>query len=185
LPLTEDRIRTECDDERLGCLFHAGGTGLGPLGFFAQIGRTWLDPKSAFLYEVMGALLTGWPYFSSCVRKWARTFGGIVPSVLTGVAGYLGLLFFMYALQTGKVSVMPRSPRLYPIVSLVLAFIFFREKLNLVQMAGMALAVFVRRSHLTRIEKTTGLWVCRREFHKEAFFETFEISWRLFKIMIP
>ncbi len=64
-----------------------------------------------------------------------------MPSVLTGVAGYLGLLFFMYALQTGKVSVMPRSPRLYPIVSLVLAFIFFREKLNLVQMAGMALAV--------------------------------------------
>ncbi|MFZ2445227.1 MAG: EamA family transporter [Syntrophobacteraceae bacterium] len=109
--------------------------------FLPKFAVTWLDPKSAFIYEVMGGLLTGLAVFFVLRPEMGADIRGIVPSVLTGVAGYLGLLFFMYALRTGKLSVIAPLTALYPVVTIALAFIFFREKLNPAQMAGVALAV--------------------------------------------
>lgn len=109
--------------------------------FLPKIAVTWIDPKSAFVYEVIGGVFTGLIVFFLIGPNLGTDLRGIVPSVLTGVAGYAGLLCFMLALRTGKVSVLAPLTALYPIVSLVLAMIFFREKLNVVQVAGVCLAV--------------------------------------------
>ena len=66
---------------------------------------------------------------------------GVVPALLTGVMGYLGLLCFMYAIRNGKVCIVAPLTALYPVVTLVLAMIFLREKINIVQLAGIILAL--------------------------------------------
>lgn len=57
------------------------------------------------------------------------------------MTGYLGLLCFMYAIRDGKLCVVAPLTALYPVVSLALAMIFLREKINVVQFAGMILAM--------------------------------------------
>jgi bacterial/archaeal transporter family protein len=109
--------------------------------FLPKLAVTWLDPKSAFTYEVIGGAFTGLIVFFFLRPEMGTEIRGIVPSVLTGVAGYLGLLFFMFALRTGKISVIAPLTAVYPVVSIALAFIFFREKLNPAQMAGVFLAL--------------------------------------------
>ncbi len=113
----------------------------GVWAFLPRFAVTWADPKSAFIYQVIGGILTGLAVFLVMRPELGIDIRGIVPSVLTGVVGYLGLLFFMLAIRSGKVSIIAPLTALYPVVTLALAFIFFREKLNFVQMTGMALAV--------------------------------------------
>ncbi len=111
-------------------------------GFLPKVAVNWLDPKTAFIYEVIGGTVTGLLVFIIFRPELAGAeIRGVIPSLLTGVAGYLGLLCFLYALRSGKVSVIAPLTALYPIVSLALAVIFLREKITLVQFAGVVLAV--------------------------------------------
>jgi bacterial/archaeal transporter family protein len=109
--------------------------------FLPKIAISWLDPKSVFIYEAMGGALTGLIAYFILRPELGVEIRGIVPSVLTGVAGFLGILCFLFAIRTGKVSVVAPLTALYPVLSLALAVIFFREKMNLVQLAGIVLAV--------------------------------------------
>lgn len=113
----------------------------GVWAFLPKFALNWVDPKSAFIYQVLGGILTGVAVFLVLRPELGLDIRGIVPSVLTGIVGYLGLLFFMLAVRSGKVSIIAPLTALYPVVTLALAFIFFREKLNFVQMTGMVLAV--------------------------------------------
>ena len=111
-------------------------------GFLPKVALNSMDPKSVFVYEVIGGVCTGLLVFLVFRPEMNVEVRGIIPAVLTGIAGYLGLLFFMYALRTGKVCVIAPLTALYPVISIALGFIFLREKLNPVQIAGMVLAVF-------------------------------------------
>lgn len=67
---------------------------------------------------------------------------GIIPAFFTGVLGYLGLIFFMYAVrQADKISIVAPLTALYPIVTIALALIFLEEKINMVQFVGIVLAL--------------------------------------------
>jgi bacterial/archaeal transporter family protein len=109
--------------------------------FLPKVAITWLDPKSIFIYEAIGGALTGLFAYFILRPELGVEIRGIIPSVLTGVAGFLGILCFLYAIRTGKVSVVAPLTALYPVVSLALAVIFFKEKLNIVQLTGILLAV--------------------------------------------
>lgn len=111
-------------------------------GFLPKMAVNHLNPGTAFIYEVMGGLATGIIAFIIMRPELAGAeIRGVIPSVLTGVAGYVGLFFFLYALRGGKVSVIAPLTALYPVVSLVLAIVFLKERINLVQVAGIVLAV--------------------------------------------
>lgn len=67
---------------------------------------------------------------------------GIIPAFFTGVLGYLGLIFFMYAVRQGeKLSIIAPITALYPAVTIALAMIFLKERLNFVQVTGILLAL--------------------------------------------
>ena len=111
-------------------------------GFLPKIAVNSLDPKTAFIYEVMGGVATGVIVFFIFRPELAGAeMRGIIPSVLTGVAGYIGLLCFLYALRGGKVSVIAPLTALYPVVSLALAMIFLKERVSPIQLTGIVLAV--------------------------------------------
>lgn len=108
--------------------------------FLPKLAVNYMNPKSAFMYEVLGGVLVGVVVLLTMDVQLEYDLRGIIPSVFTGVAGYLGLFFFLYALQLGKVSVTSTFTAVYPMVTLLLAMVFLKERINPVQWLGVALA---------------------------------------------
>jgi len=109
--------------------------------FLPKVALTWLDPKSVFIYEAIGGALTGLLAWIILRPELGLDIRGIIPSILTGVCGFIGIFCFLYAIRTGKVSIVAPLTALYPVVSLALAVFFFKEKMNVVQLTGIALAI--------------------------------------------
>jgi len=94
------------------------------------------------MYEVLGGTVTALLAFLILRPQLGGVeIRGIIPAVLTGVMGYLGLLCFMYAIRGGKICVVAPLTALYPVVTVALAMIFLKERINVVQMAGIILAL--------------------------------------------
>ncbi len=66
---------------------------------------------------------------------------GVVYGLLNGVFTGLGLLAFYAAMQRGKAAVVGPTTTLFPMLTVVLAFVILRERLNRVQLVGVVLAV--------------------------------------------
>ena len=94
------------------------------------------------MFEVLGGAVTALLAFIVLrPQLGGAEIRGIIPAVLTGVMGYLGLLCFMYAIRGGKICVVAPLTALYPVVSIALAIIFLKERINTVQVAGIILAL--------------------------------------------
>ncbi len=110
--------------------------------FLPKIALRCLDPKTAFMFEVLGGAITGlFAFLILRPQLGGAEIRGVIPALLTGMMGYLGLLCFMYAIREGKISIVAPLTALYPVVTVVLAMIFLREKINIVQLAGIILAL--------------------------------------------
>jgi uncharacterized membrane protein len=73
--------------------------------------------------------------------KLDRDRGGITCGLLCGVATGLGTLGYYAALREQNASVVTPLTGLFPVLTIVLAFVVLRERLNKVQMGGMVLAL--------------------------------------------
>ena len=110
--------------------------------FLPKMALSCLDPKTAFMFEVIGGAITGLAVFFILRPSLAGAeIRGVIPALLTGMMGYFGLLCFMYAIRTAKISIVAPLTALYPVISLALAVIFLREKINVIQFAGIILAM--------------------------------------------
>jgi len=110
--------------------------------FLPKVAIGFLDPKTAFMFEVIGGAVTG--MFAILIlhpQLTAMEVRGIIPAFLTGVLGYIGLLCFMYAIRDGKICVVAPLTALYPVVTVAFAMLFLKEKINVVQFAGIILAL--------------------------------------------
>ncbi len=68
-------------------------------------------------------------------------FLGATYGILNGVFTGLGLLAYFAALAREKASIVSPITALFPLLTVVLAFILLRERMNRVQMAGAVLAL--------------------------------------------
>ncbi len=68
-------------------------------------------------------------------------FLGATYGISNGVFTGLGLLAYFAALARGKASIVSPITGLFPLLTVVLAFILLRERMNRVQMAGVVLAL--------------------------------------------
>jgi transporter family protein len=108
--------------------------------FLPKISVKYIDPRSSLVYEVMGGVLVAIIVWSSISKGIDHDFRGVVPAFLTGMVGYLGMFFFLYAVQMGKVSVVASLTAAYPVVTIILAVILLKEKISYVQYTGIFLA---------------------------------------------
>ena len=108
--------------------------------FLPKISVKYIDPRSSLVYEVMGGVLVAIIVWISISKGIDHDFRGVVPAFLTGIVGYLGMFFFLYAVQMGKVSVVASLTAAYPVVTIILAVILLKEKISYVQYTGIFLA---------------------------------------------
>jgi len=110
-------------------------------GFFPKIASNYLDAKSILVWEVIGAIAIGIIVLISMKAKPVYNTKGFIFSILTGIAGTLGMLFFLTSIgNQGKISIVVVMTALYPAISLGLAFFILHEPITLKQWIGIFLA---------------------------------------------
>jgi transporter family protein len=110
-------------------------------GFFPKLSTKHISPSSALVFEVLGALTVGLVIAASLRFRPEVRAKGVLFAFLTGVAGTLGIFFFLHGVTIGKASVVVTLTALYPVVSLLLVFLFLKEPITAKQGAGILTAL--------------------------------------------
>ena len=109
-------------------------------GFFPKLATNYISPKSVLVYEVIGAIIVGVAVLFLVNFKPEVNAKGITFAILTGIAGTLGALFFIFAVSRGETSVVVTTTALYPLVTITLAFLILKEPITMKQGIGMIFA---------------------------------------------
>jgi transporter family protein len=113
----------------------------GTWGFIAKLGADRIAPGPLQILATAGTLPLALVAFLQLRMRLEKDARGISYSILNGVLSGIGLLAYYAAVSRGKVSVVGPVTSLFPLLTVVLAFIFLRERLNRVQMVGVALSL--------------------------------------------
>ena len=112
----------------------------GLFSFFAKLSLKYLDWKTALLLQwsgIMTILIATWFLFKPNISFNIGSFYAF----LAGLIGSISGIVFYQALAQGKASIVIPLTSLSTVVTLILIFIFLREKITLVQSIGITLAI--------------------------------------------
>lgn len=109
--------------------------------FFPKLATNHLDPKSAFMYEVMGEVLVAIAILIAVGFRPAFQLKGASFALMAGITGGLGVYWYLQAAQRGNVSQLVGITALYPVITVILGVFLLNEPLTAKQVAGVALAV--------------------------------------------
>ncbi len=107
--------------------------------FFPKLASKYLNPKSILFFEISGA--ASFSIYILLNSGLSFHIKGFIFSFLTGIFGACGALFFLKALSEGPVSLVTIITSLYPVITVILAYIFLGESLSLRQILGIILAI--------------------------------------------
>jgi bacterial/archaeal transporter family protein len=110
-------------------------------GFLSKIGADTASPVQMQILFTLGMLPVAGAMLLHTRTKLDRNLGGICYGLLCGVATGAGTLGYYAALRHQSASVVTPVTGLFPVLTVVLAFVLLRERLNKVQIAGMLLAL--------------------------------------------
>lgn len=110
-------------------------------GFFPKLATENIDPKSALVYGALGMAIVGLLVLIFVGSNLQFNLEGFTFAILTGVAGALGALAFLYAVNKGRVSVVTTTTALYPLVTITLASLILKEPISLKQSLGIFFAL--------------------------------------------
>lgn len=109
-------------------------------GLFTKLAVHHIDSKSALIYQTIGVIIIGVITLSTVNFKPATDAKGLSYAILTGLAYGVGCLFYFIAASKGKIITIVTLTALYPLVTILLAFILLKEGINPRQCAGILLA---------------------------------------------
>jgi uncharacterized membrane protein len=110
-------------------------------GFLSKVGSATANPLQLQVLFTLGMLPVALGMLVQMRWKLDRNAGGATYGILSGVATGLGTLGYYAALREQNASVVTPITGLFPLLTIVLAFIVLRERLNKVQLGGMVLAL--------------------------------------------
>ena len=110
-------------------------------GFLSKIGSERASPMQMQILFTLGMLPVAVGMLVQMRGKLDRDGGGITYGLLSGIATGLGTLGYYAALRDQNASVVTPLTGVFPVLTVVLAFVVLRERLNKVQMGGMFLAL--------------------------------------------
>lgn len=109
-------------------------------GFFTKLAVNYIDSKSALVYQTLGVVIIGVITLSMMNFKPAVANKGFSFAVLTGLAYGAGCLFYFMAASKGKITTVVTLTSLYPIITILLSYLFLKEDVNFRQCIGILLA---------------------------------------------
>jgi bacterial/archaeal transporter family protein len=110
-------------------------------GFLSKIGSVTASPLQMQILFTLGMLPVAIGMLLLMRGRLDRERLGIAYGFLCGIATGLGTLGYFAALRKQDASVVTPLTGVFPILTVVLAFVVLRERLNKVQMGGMLLAL--------------------------------------------
>ena len=113
----------------------------GTWGFVAKLGAGRIAPGTLQILATAGTLPLALLAFVQLRMRLEKDAKGISYGIANGVLSGVGLLAYYAAVSRGKVSVVGPVTSLFPLLTVALAFVFLRERLNRVQIAGVALSL--------------------------------------------
>ncbi len=113
----------------------------GPYSIVSKLGSREIPaPTMQFLFTI-GALPVGLGLLAARRFKLENSLKGISYGVATGILSGIGGMGLFAAYGTGgNTSVITAATGLYPMVTVVLAFVFLRERLTALQLVGLGFA---------------------------------------------
>jgi len=110
-------------------------------GLFTKLSVMHIDSKSAMIFQTIGVVVIGLIMLSTMSFKPATDTKGIFYALLTGAAYGVGCLFYFFAASKGKIITVVTLTALYPLITILLAYIFLKEAVHLKQWLGIGLAL--------------------------------------------
>ena len=110
-------------------------------GFLSKIGSEAASPLQMQILFTLGMLPVALGMLVQMRWKLDRNRAGVIYGLMCGIATGLGTLGYFAALRDQNASVVTPLTGLFPVLTVVLAFVVLRERLNKVQMGGMLLAL--------------------------------------------
>jgi transporter family protein len=110
-------------------------------GFLSKIGSVAASPLQMQILFTLGMLPVALGMLVQMRWKLERNRGGVIYGLLSGVATGLGTLGYYAALREQNASVVTPLTGVFPVLTVMLAFVVLRERLNKVQVGGMLLAL--------------------------------------------
>jgi transporter family protein len=110
-------------------------------GFLSKIGSDAAGPMQMQILFTLGMIPVAVGMLLQMQWKVDRDRGGVTYGLLCGIATGLGTLGYYAALREQNASVVTPVTGLFPVLTVALAFVVLRERLNKVQVGGMLLAL--------------------------------------------
>lgn len=110
-------------------------------GVFTKVATQHIGPQGAYLLGMLGYLPVLGILLYETGGKVPWHPWGWVAAVAAGMSTGFGLFFFFRALNQGAASIVVPLTSLYPVVTVMLSWLFLRESLSPRQLTGLILAV--------------------------------------------
>jgi transporter family protein len=109
-------------------------------GFIPKITTRYINPMSAMVFEAVGVIIMGFVILAVLGFRPETHPKGVGLALITGVLGITGALGFLFAVKSGKVSVVAMFTAMSPIVTILLAHFFLKESITLKEGLGIVCA---------------------------------------------
>jgi transporter family protein len=113
----------------------------GVWAFLPKIATQYINPNSIIVYEVIGSLIVGVIALFTMDFKLQYQPQGLLLAVVIGALGLGGSFAYVYAVSKGPVGLISIFTALYPIITILLAYIILHEPVTLKQAIGMGMAL--------------------------------------------
>ncbi|MDR3491636.1 MAG: GRP family sugar transporter [Gammaproteobacteria bacterium] len=112
----------------------------GVWGLLTKLAVLHIDARSALIYQTLGVVIIAIITLGLINFKPASDVKGISYGILTGLAYGIGCLFYFMAASKGKIITVVTLTALYPLVTIILAYLFLQETVSMKQCLGIGLA---------------------------------------------
>ena len=112
----------------------------GIAGIIPKITIRYINPMSAIIYEIIGIGIIGFFVLTLLGFRPEIHAKGIGLAILTGMLGVTGALGFLFAVKSGKVSIVVMFTAMYPVITILLAYFLLKEPITLREGIGMLCA---------------------------------------------
>lgn len=109
-------------------------------GFVPKLTTRYISPVSAMIYETIGTFIVGGVALFLVDFRPDMHAKGICLAVFTGMIGLTGALGFLFAVKSGKVSVVAMFTALSPLITVTLGCLLLKEPLTPREIMGILTA---------------------------------------------